>query len=309
MDYFTGFCDRVEAFKHRRIFFAQKHVGTEARVPRFELVAGGIWLSFVRLAVFAAAFTCEVAQGAKCNNAPFDNHPYIVCEVNLATEELEVFQVDDNGTAIGSLQRLDQWLGEKGRKLVFGMNGGIFKPSGVPVGLLVVRGTTVNKIDLKGWPGFPKETGNFYAIPNAVFWIKDRKARIQESLSYDQDKVRSKVDMAIQSGPMLVRSREIPNDLTGYNKKDFKRNGVCVISPSELRFVISDVEVSIHEFARFMRDHLKCSDALYLDGCRSVLFSANLKRSDKSCKDTNDVHTPLGAFLAVVESRPAGSER
>ncbi len=279
---------------------------------RLILFFRSFWLLRADVFVLAIASASGATQGATCKPTTFDSHQYTVCDVNLATEELEVFRVDDSGVALGSLQRLEEWLNAKNRRLLFAMNAGMFNSPTIPTGLLVLRGAAVSEISLLGWPGFraptKKESGNFYVIPNAVFWIKDQKALVQDSLSYHQDKHRPTVDMAIQSGPMLVKGGDIPKDLILYGSPHYKRNGVCAISPSQLKFVISNVEVSIHEFARFMRNHIKCTDALYLDGCRSALFSANLKRSDESCKNKG-VPTPLGAIVAVVENRPTGSTR
>ena len=43
------------------------------------------------------------------------------------------------------------------------------------------------------------------------------------------------------------------------------RNAVCIVSPREVILAMADTVVSFYEFARFLRDDLKCTDALHLD--------------------------------------------
>ena len=44
------------------------------------------------------------------------------------------------------------------------------------------------------------------------------------------------------------------------------RDGVGVSGPNEVYFVITKGGVSFYEFARFFRDRLGCTNALFLDG-------------------------------------------
>ena len=55
---------------------------------------------------------------------------------------------------------------------------------------------------------------------------------------------------------------------------------------------ISEDPVTFHAFARYLRDALKCCDALYLDGSVSSLYSPALGR--------NDHRAELGPIIGVV---------
>jgi len=88
--------------------------------------------------------------------------------------------------------------------------------------------------------------------------------------------------LATQSGPMLVHRGQIP-DIAAFKAAAHSRrvrNGVCAQTPDIVAFVISEGEVSFHEFARFFQGKLGCSEALYLDGAISSLYSPQLKRAD-----------------------------
>jgi uncharacterized protein YigE (DUF2233 family) len=74
------------------------------------------------------------------------------------------------------------------------------------------------------------------------------------------------------------------------------RNGVCVASPTRVRFVISQGLVNFHEFASFLRDRLLCRDALFLDGgIASGVYAPELGRNDPPG------HGGYGPIIAVVK--------
>jgi uncharacterized protein YigE (DUF2233 family) len=75
------------------------------------------------------------------------------------------------------------------------------------------------------------------------------------------------------------------------------RNGVGVVSDSEVVFVISEGPVNFYDFAALFRDRLHCADALYLDGNVSSLYARSLGRADE--------HVPLGPIIGVtVATKP-----
>jgi uncharacterized protein YigE (DUF2233 family) len=67
------------------------------------------------------------------------------------------------------------------------------------------------------------------------------------------------------------------------NSNDRKpRNGVGVSSPKEVHFVITERWVNFYDFARFFRDGLGCSNALFLDGgITPGLYAPELGRNDR----------------------------
>jgi uncharacterized protein YigE (DUF2233 family) len=132
--------------------------------------------------------------------------------------------------------------------------------------------------------------GNFYLKPNGVFLISTSGPRIVESTEYRR--ITDSVLVATQSGPLLIRNGAIHPAFNAASTSRLIRNGVGVSGDTVL-FVISEQPVSFHEFALYFRDELHCSDALYLDGVVSSLYSAELGR--------NDYRTDLGPIIGVVK--------
>ena len=100
---------------------------------------------------------------------------------------------------------------------------------------------------------------------------------------------------ASQSGPMLVTEGAIHPRFSETGTSLQRRNGVGSPDPNTLVFAISESRVNFHSFARLFRDHLKCPNALFLDGSISSLHAAELGRSDG--------FAPLGPIVALVKQR------
>ncbi len=262
-------------------------------------------------ASLAAATSANEAFGADCRESTFKGLTYIACDVHLAKDRLEIYYRDESHALIGTFDALERRLAKAGRQLVFAMNGGMFEESGDPVGLLLINGTTLHEINLNGWPDKAPvpaaSNGNFFVLPNGVFWTKNSNAAIANSANYSR--TRPSPDQAIQSGPMLLENGKMPLSLERYNSPSFKRNGVCTGHAGVATFAISNQSVSIRQFAEFMRDGLSCKDALYLDGCRSALFSREMARSDLSCPSATKEGTglPMGSIVGVSISNPTPS--
>src|SRR6187401_160604 len=83
------------------------------------------------------------------------------------------------------------------------------------------------------------------------------------------------------SGPMLLINGKIHPAFI-VNSTDRKpRDGVGLSSRNEIYFVITKSWVSFYDFARFFRDRLGCSNALFLDGGEAPgLYAPELGRND-----------------------------
>jgi uncharacterized protein YigE (DUF2233 family) len=92
--------------------------------------------------------------------------------------------------------------------------------------------------------------------------------------------LREKIELATQSGPLLVLNGRLHPAFKINSENRLFRNGVGVKSPKEAVFVNSEEPVNFHEFARLFRDQLACPNALFLDGTISSLHALELKRSD-----------------------------
>lgn len=106
----------------------------------------------------------------------------------------------------------------------------------------------------------------------------------------------AQANFATQSGPMLVIAGAIHPAFIVDSTDRKPRNGVGVSSPSEVHFVITKGWVNFHDFARFFRDSLGCSNALFLDGgAASGLYAPEFGRNDAPG------HGGYGSIIAVVE--------
>jgi uncharacterized protein YigE (DUF2233 family)/acetyl esterase/lipase len=225
------------------------------------------------------------SSAVEFTNAVIAGRRVIVCRVNVRKEKLELFLHDDTGQPFKSFDAIERSLRPTSRKLVFGMNAGMYQRNFSPVGLFVSGGKELAPLNTNSG------TGNFYLKPNGVFLVSESGARVVESAEYPG--IREGALLATQSGPLLVRNGGIHPAFNAGSESRLIRNGVGVPSPDVAVFAITDEPVNLHEFATFFRDVLKCPDALYLDGVISSLHSPERKRSDRK--------TDLGPIIAVIE--------
>lgn len=236
-----------------------------------------VWL--VLLGLFQLGFGVEFSE----QNA--SGKRVTVCRVDVRHESLQLFLRDDAGQPIKRFERLTNWLQSKGRKLTFAMNAGMYHGDFSPVGLFVSEGRQLAPLNIAD--GY----GNFFLKPNGVFVVTETGARIVEATAYLR--IRERVILATQSGPLLVHGGKIHPAFNPESKSSLFRNGVGVSSPDVAIFVNSEEPLNFHEFATFFRDTLKCPNALFLDGTISSLYSTKLERSD--------FKMDLGPIIGIVE--------
>jgi len=223
--------------------------------------------------------------GVEFSSVEMGGKRFTICRVNVRQEHLQLFLRDDKGQPFKRFGRLTRWLEPRGQKVVFAMNAGMYHADLMPVGLLVAGGQQLAPLNPTNGDG------NFYLKPNGVFVLTETGARVIESSEYL--KVRERVSLATQSGPLLVRHGQLHPAFGAAANSRFIRNGVGVPSPGVAMFVITDAPVNFYEFAILFRDKLDCPDALYLDGSISSLHAPQLKRSDSL--------VDLGPMIAVTE--------
>jgi uncharacterized protein YigE (DUF2233 family) len=196
---------------------------------------------------------------------------------------LELFLRDDSGAYFHRFERLEAWLRARKQQLRFAMNAGMFEPDYSPVGLFVSRAGELAPLNLKAG------RGNFYMKPNGVFLVTRTGPKIVESSRYAEKP--GEVLLATQSGPLLIEQGVVHPRLSAFSK--YIRNGVGVTGNTVV-FVVSNVPVSLLDLAMYFKNELNCSDALYLDGSVSGLYSSALGRSDST--------VDLGPIIALVDS-------
>lgn len=216
----------------------------------------------------------------------FHNPLFTVVVVNPEKDQLRLFWADEKAQVFKRFDRLATWLALQKKHLSFAMNAGMYHYDFSPVGLLQIDGKVLSPLNVD--EGF----GNFFLKPNGVLAWSQRSAAILETSEY-QNRTREFLN-ATQSGPLLLRNKQIHPSLDPASHSRYIRNGVGV-NQQGLVFVISNQPVNFFEFAAYFRDQLNCTDALYLDGSISSLYWPTQKRFDH--------HADMGPILGVVSGQ------
>jgi uncharacterized protein YigE (DUF2233 family) len=262
-------------------------------LPYRRRVRSRVWVAAVLALLAAVCGGCRgrerVAPGPppepEVGTVELGGRRFTVCRVDLASQQLELFWRDDKGEAFRSFAALDEWLRARGRRLIFAMNAGMYREDSSPVGLYVEHQKELRPLNRARGDG-----SNFCLLPNGVFALTDSGAVVVETSHYPA--IAASASLATQSGPMLVIDGKLHPRFGRNSTSRLIRNGVGVVSPTQVVFAISEDPVNFYEFATFFRDKLRCDSALYLDGTVSSLFSTALNR--------NDHRADLGPILAVV---------
>lgn len=209
---------------------------------------------------------------------------------------LRLFLRDKDGRNYGSLEAVDAAVKASGRKMIFAMNAGMYEPDRSPTGLFVQDGRPVVALNVRT-RAQGGGTPNFYLRPNGVFAIGSSGPVILSTEAYAHSPP-DRIRLATQSGPVLLARRVIvsPAVARGTDAQEHRnrRNGICVNGKN---VVLVEVDaMTLHEFAVYLRDVVKCVDALYMDG---VVSSVHDSRSGRS--DGVPAQDPLGPILAYVE--------
>ena len=218
----------------------------------------------VILTFFGPAIGPARADGP-CRSLQFEETPFTACVADPRRHTFRLLLKRPDATAYGDLAALPQ------DGLLFATNAGMFAPDFSPAGLYIEDGKTLKPLNTVV-SGF----GNFHMQPNGVFWISDGTAGVTPTAKFA--KLKTKVDIATQSGPMLVIGGAVNAKFEANGSSLHVRNGVGVDAQGRVAVAISEVPVSFGRFARFFREALGCPNALYLDGSVSDLLVAG-KRS------------------------------
>jgi len=260
----------------------------------------------------------QLPESSYCSRESFEGKSYIICRANPKYDDIRLFLHNEQGKAYKRFAPLNTMLAQKGEKLAFAMNAGMYNADYNAVGLYIENGQEGHAISTKDGPG------NFHMKPNGIFYLDKDKAAVLETSSYlerfpknvgrstenlSEDKTtpeqfiepsEAKTSLiaprtpsfATQSGPMLVIDNQIhPRFISNSAFLEY-RNGVGVTQAGEVLFVISEKKVNFDEMARFFRDVLGTPNALFLDGSISSLYAPELGRADW--------FYPMGPIVGVV---------
>jgi uncharacterized protein YigE (DUF2233 family) len=198
---------------------------------------------------------------------------FVSYSVDPKRQDLKMYWKNDKGQIFKSIENLNNWLEQNNKTLIFAMNAGMYKKDHSPQGLYVENGKQINPIDSS------IGNGNFYLLPNGVFYIsKDQLPFICKTNQYLDT---GQVQYATQSGPMLVIDGQIHPAFKEDSKNLNIRNGVGILPNHQVVFAMSKAEINLYDFAKYFQS-LGCKNALYLDGfvSRTYLPEQNWKQLD-----------------------------
>jgi uncharacterized protein YigE (DUF2233 family) len=224
------------------------------------------FLSFIAFVLLVSS--CLLTQ--RCSSVEGD---VVWHEVDPRKQNLQLYWKDDTGQPFRSIGNLRTWLNAKGQRLVFAMNGGMFKEGSVPQGLFIQNKIVLVPLDTTSG------SGNFYLKPNGVFYLTTKgNAVVCPTQNFIPD---SSITFATQSGPLLLIDSNIHPAFTKGSTNVHIRNGVGILPNGNALFAMSKEKVSFYDFAQWFRQR-GCSDALYLDGfvSRTYLPEAGWEQTD-----------------------------
>ena len=203
--------------------------------------------------------------------------------IDLESQNIEFYWKNTENKNYYNFLSLKKDIESKGKKLVFAMNGGMFKKDYSPQGLYIENGKLLSKIDT-----IQKAYGNFYMQPNGVFYItKTKKAFVVETVKF----VNKDIKYATQSGPILLINGKIHSKFKKESKSLNIRNGVGILPSGKIIFAMSKEKINFHTFANYFKS-LGCKNALYLDGYVSKTYLPS--------ENWNDLDGNFGVIIAEV---------
>jgi len=195
--------------------------------------------------------------------------------VKLAPEQVTLVWKDAGGVPYRSFEKVQAAFAKQGKTVRFIMNAGIFEPGGIPSGLHIENRKTLHPLNLADAPG------NFFLKPNGVLWIEGgaRRAAFVSTPQNFQKREKllgsmasSWLELAVQSGPLLLIEGKRHPAFIENSKNKLLRNGVGVAADGRLIFAITakGEEVNFWDFAGLFLK-LGCKNALFLDGTISQM--------------------------------------
>jgi uncharacterized protein YigE (DUF2233 family) len=230
------------------------------------------FLLMLCLLVHAGEMARGPVPGLTVEKREKDGISYIVAHVRVDQAPLHLYWKNDAGVPYRNFTALRRSLDEKGERLVFATNAGIYARDHTPLGLHVEIGHELRPLNLKNGGG------NFFLKPNGVFYVAKGREGVLSAEDYAAAKPQP--DLAVQSGPVLLRHGEVHPRFVPGSASRYTRNGVGVVSDTEAVFVFSEQPVNFYDFALFFRDELGCKDAVYLDGAISGMYAPSVGRDD-----------------------------
>jgi uncharacterized protein YigE (DUF2233 family) len=231
------------------------------------------------------------AEGIEVSCLTIKQATYVVIRVDLNAALIKLLWRNPAGVPYSSLGEASRQLGGD---LLALTNAGIYSEKHAPEGLHLEGGMTLSPLNLE------HGDGNFYWKPNGVFYVTDEGAGIIEAEKFNSLNERGGMHEATQSGPLLVIDGEVNDNLKPDSRSLYVRNEIGVKSAREVYILISEDEVSLHDFASVLTQQLHCRNALYLDGCVSQLY---LPARDSYIPEQRRCEKELVGLVGVVRRK------
>ena len=231
------------------------------------------------------------AQAIKIEQVRWEHTAVTVITVDLSQADFRLFWRDSTQKLYRQFGALRDDLAKQGLSLRFAMNAGMYHANRQPVGLLVQQGQLKNPLNTA------QGDGNFFLQPNGVFAVDQAGQALLEPTAQFARRDPSALRWATQSGPMLLIDGEINPIFDPQSSAKRIRNAVGRIDATHVVFVISAQPIRFYDLASLFKERLGCTDALYLDGSISALYSS----TDAQPRQRED----FGVMLGVVEPNTA----
>lgn len=226
-------------------------------------------------------------RASACKTVTFEQVSLTHCVADPSKHRIAMALSGTDGVPYRSLAKLSAGRGDNAKPVVFAVNGGMFNGEGKPIGYYVQNKDRTKELNRNDGPG------NFHLKPNGVFFGTGGNWQIRTSDNFYRT-VGDRPEFGTQSGPMLVIAGKLHPEIADNGPSKAIRNGVGIGKDGKAHFVIANAPLSFGVLARFYRDELKVTDALFLDGNVSALWDPASDRLDTSAA--------LGPLI-VVEAR------
>ncbi len=219
-----------------------------------------------------------------CATAEFEGSSLTHCIADPAKHRITTSLGPKNGKPFRSLANLAGGRAADAPLVAFAVNGGMYDDEGQPIGYYVERGERLKKLNRN------EGGGNFHMLPNGVFFGTGTEWEIRTAEDF-YNNVSDRPRFGTQSGPMLVINGKLHPDISDDGESKKVRNAVGIDDAGRAHFVTSGGSLSFGRLARFYRDELKVTNALFLDGTVSSLWDPATGRLDNGF--------PLGPMIVV----------
>lgn len=116
----------------------------------------------IRSMVLVPAFIIVIFASALRQKKEFNEDNFISYVIDPQKKAIQFYCEDEKQQIFKSILKLKMWLELHNKKLVFAMNGGMYKQNNSPLGLFIENAKRVNVLNTS------QGNGNFYLKPNGL---------------------------------------------------------------------------------------------------------------------------------------------